>query len=146
MSAKTLLHKQYRTLAELWPTDPLRPNLSLQTLLQQRIARQFVQAVEGDEAIPTQNHSGPATTGSGSAGEGRPVVKFDEGRAAREINALGSLLEDRYRKKYPVSDRILKPRGNPEYYDNLIKELEQAPGRSWWETKLNAWKGYVRMK
>lgn len=45
-----------------------------------------------------------------------------------------------------MSDRILKPRGNPNYYDNLIKELEQAPGRSWWETKLNAWKGYIRMK
>jgi len=41
---------------------------------------------------------------------------------------------------------MLRPKGNPEYYEKLMKELEAAPERSWLGSKINAWKGWIRMR
>ncbi|KAL2355946.1 hypothetical protein BJ546DRAFT_969368 [Cryomyces antarcticus] len=62
----------------------------------------------------------------------------------RQINALYSLLDNRYTKKYPVSPRMMSPASNPAYYTNLAAELQQAPGRSWFERYMNKWKGFLR--
>lgn len=48
------------------------------------------------------------------------------------------------RKQYPLSEKMLKPHSNPKYYENLLKELDEAPRRSWLQSKLNKWKGFLR--
>ncbi|KAL8674311.1 MAG: hypothetical protein Q9168_001304 [Polycauliona sp. 1 TL-2023] len=73
-----------------------------------------------------------------------PLKPYDERAQLNQVNALYSLMENRYAKKYPLSDRLLKPLSNPEYYDNLLKELDEAPKRSFFARLLNSWKGFVR--
>lgn len=46
--------------------------------------------------------------------------------------------------QYPLSEKMLKPPSNPEYYERLIKELDEAPRRSWLQSKLARWKGFLR--
>lgn len=48
--------------------------------------------------------------------------------------------------QYPVTDHILMPKGQPDYYKKLLEELEVAPKRSWLERQLNSWKGWIRLK
>lgn len=40
----------------------------------------------------------------------------------------------------------MRPTSNPTYYDDLLKELEQAPQRSWFATQITKWKGFLRLK
>ena len=46
--------------------------------------------------------------------------------------------------QYPLSERMLKPTSCPAYYDELIKELDEAPHRSWFGRFINSWKGFIR--
>ncbi|CAD6455268.1 340cb978-78a1-406e-a15b-6d92b08687df [Sclerotinia trifoliorum] len=72
--------------------------------------------------------------------------KFDEKRELGQCNALYSLLEDRYRGKYPLTSKTLKPTSNPTYYEDLVRELEEAPKRSWFQQQVNKWKGALRFQ
>lgn len=47
------------------------------------------------------------------------------------LNALSSLLEDRFARRYPLAPRLRRPASNPEHYDNVIREFEEAPERDW---------------
>ncbi|RQM07577.1 hypothetical protein DH86_00002032, partial [Scytalidium sp. 3C] len=51
-------------------------------------------------------------------------------------NILYSLLGNRYRQM----GSLLKPASNPTYYEDLIKELEEAPTRSWFGRWKNKWR------
>ncbi|KAL8951402.1 MAG: hypothetical protein Q9222_002623 [Ikaeria aurantiellina] len=73
-----------------------------------------------------------------------PIKPSNEQADLEQVNALYSFLEDRYTKKYPLSDRLLKPASNPQHYENLLKEFEEAPRRSWFGRLVNSWKGFVR--
>ena len=46
--------------------------------------------------------------------------------------------------QYPLSAKIMKPASNPEYYVNLMKELDEAPKRSWSNSVIARWKGFLR--
>ncbi len=46
--------------------------------------------------------------------------------------------------QYPLSARMLRPASNPDYYDGLLKELKEAPGRSWFGSVVKRWKGALR--
>lgn len=38
----------------------------------------------------------------------------------------------------------MRPASNPDYYDNLVKELDEAPNRSRFQSWVNKWKGFLR--
>jgi len=40
----------------------------------------------------------------------------------------------------------MHPASNPTYYSDLVRELEQAPQRSWFERQINKWKGFLRLQ
>jgi cytochrome b pre-mRNA-processing protein 6 len=63
-----------------------------------------------------------------------------------QITALFSLLENRYANKYPLGDAVFKPRSAPEHYENLMAEIERAPGKTWWQAKVDEWKMMIRWK
>lgn len=48
--------------------------------------------------------------------------------------------------QYPIQGSLLKPASNPTYYEDLIKELEEAPTRSWFGRWKNKWRGFVRFQ
>ncbi|KAK3902847.1 hypothetical protein C8A05DRAFT_43800 [Staphylotrichum tortipilum] len=101
-----------------WPKDPLRPDCQLQDVLAKRL----------DKGVLAPR----VTSGSQDNAE------------LRQANALISLLENRYRNKFPTADIILRPKSNPEYYQNLVKELEEAPTRTWLSRISKRLSGMIR--
>ncbi|KAL3470526.1 hypothetical protein BJX99DRAFT_47764 [Aspergillus californicus] len=85
-----------------WPADPIRPSsVSVQTYLQSRLSQQ---SKDTTSTVPISDSS---------------------------LNALSSLLEDKYTRRYPLSPKLRHPASNPDHYDDLIREFDEAPSRDW---------------
>ncbi|PWW78117.1 hypothetical protein C7212DRAFT_363058 [Tuber magnatum] len=137
MALRSALQKQYMTLLSHWPVDPLRPNLSFPDSLRRRVEQELGATYPpGSGSPPPVNAGTKVEAGS----------KFNEEYEKRQLNALSSLLEDRYKKMYPITDHILMPKSQPDYYNKLLEELDVAPKRSWFGRQLNSWKGWIRLK
>ncbi|OJJ59427.1 hypothetical protein ASPSYDRAFT_67576 [Aspergillus sydowii CBS 593.65] len=97
-----------------WPADPIRPSsVSVQTYLQSRLPQ------SQSQSQPPEPSKAAATTAAA------PTGTISES----SINALTSLLEDRYAKRYPLPSNLRHPASNPDHYDDLIREFEEAPTR-----------------
>ncbi|TRX90595.1 hypothetical protein FHL15_008568 [Xylaria flabelliformis] len=120
-----------------WPKDTIRPEVQFQTVLQKRFEQ--------------------------------PKLDISEEEQLRQANALYSLLENRYKRtvstydrrlvsgssssmtvltklQYPITGTLLQPKSNPTYFTDLLKELEEAPSRSWFDRLLLRIKGVVRLQ
>ncbi|KAI2627583.1 hypothetical protein GGR54DRAFT_421163 [Hypoxylon sp. NC1633] len=64
----------------------------------------------------------------------------------RQANALYSLLDNRYKKSYPITGSLLQPKSHPTYFTDLVTELEEAPNRSYIARMLLRLKGLVRLQ
>ncbi|KAG9202195.1 hypothetical protein G6514_004632 [Epicoccum nigrum] len=140
--------KQYTRLLRLWPTDALRPNLPFTRAIEARALPYGVEPInKPEDSARTPGKTSPVpspadvkpTTASTHAVPG-PAIE------SAQITALFSLLENRYAKKYPLSDAVFKPRSAPEHYTNLMAEIERAPQKTWWEAKVDEWKMKIRWK
>jgi cytochrome b pre-mRNA-processing protein 6 len=139
--------KHYTRLLRLWPTDALRPNLPFTTTITTR-ALPYGVSPPTDTSTPTKTPSNtsptpsaapvPATTASTHGAPANPALE------TAQITALYSLLEDRYSKKYPLSEAVFKPAGAPDHYEGLMREIERAPRKSWWGAKMDMWKMKIR--
>ncbi|KAL1888371.1 hypothetical protein Sste5346_009578 [Sporothrix stenoceras] len=122
---KSILNKQYKAAFARWPKDLLRPDLQLQDALGgQHLAerlggRRVAASPVTDIAIQKATGRAPANPPTADLGQ------------LRQVNALYSLLDNRYKSKYPLATGVLMaPRSNPTYYGDLMTELEEAPKRS----------------
>ncbi|EAW10797.1 ubiquinol-cytochrome c reductase complex assembly factor 2 [Aspergillus clavatus NRRL 1] len=107
-------------LLKLWPSDPVRPaSVSVQSYLQSRLS---------------QTTSPTAQTPAAPKGE----------ISQASLNALSSLLEDRYARRYPLPPKLRRPASNPDHYDNVVREFEEAPGRDFWGRVGKRLKGLFR--
>ncbi|KAI5790222.1 hypothetical protein EDC01DRAFT_788493 [Geopyxis carbonaria] len=140
MSVQKQLYRQYAALIHRWPADPLRPQMSFQDMLARRAHGYFTP----DAPKPGAAHTKAAAAAAADEAAGRPVLPYEEARVGREANVLAALLEDRFKTTYPIGENMTRPKGNPEYYEKLMKELDSAPQRSWLATQLNSWRGYIR--
>jgi cytochrome b pre-mRNA-processing protein 6 len=70
--------------------------------------------------------------------------KWDEQVELDQANALYSLLEDRYATKFPLPEMLRAPASNPTYYEDLIREMQEAPTRSWLGGVMKRIKGSLR--
>ncbi|KAK7745792.1 hypothetical protein SLS53_002509 [Cytospora paraplurivora] len=108
MASKEVLRKFYLAALQRWPRDSLRPECQLQDVLSKRLLE--------SSKFPSKNQDG--------------------NEPARQVNALLSLLANRYATRYAVdaadsrSGGLMTPRSNPTYYGDLMKDLEQAPTRT----------------
>ncbi|KAH9862304.1 hypothetical protein IAQ61_010507 [Plenodomus lingam] len=137
---QTIAHN-YTRLLTLWPKDALRPTQPFTTAILHRASRYGVS--------PPSSSSTPSTPPSSSSSPPKPSSTSPSAPATPthehpHLNALFSLLENRYTRKYPLSPGVLKPVSAPLHYENLMREIERAPGRSWWEAKIEAWRGKIR--
>lgn len=73
------------------------------------------------------------------------VQTWEEAKEIQQVNSLYTLLEDQYSKSYPLPASLRRPASGPAYYDNLIKEMEEAPSRSWLGNVVNRIKGSFRL-
>lgn len=100
-----------------WPQDPLRPKCQLQDVLRKRV----------------------------ETADARADTRAD----LAQVNALMSLVENRYQKKYHLAGGpagLQSPASNPEYYRALLRELDEAPTRSWVQRVKNKLTGMFRVK
>lgn len=122
MASKEALRKTYLAALQRWPKDPLRPECQLQGVLSKRLAE--------SSKYPGKNQDG--------------------GHPARQVNALVSLLTNRYMAKYAVagedsrSGGMMTPRSNPTYYGDLMRDLEEVPTRTWAQRAGLKMKGMFR--
>ncbi|KAI9797860.1 MAG: hypothetical protein M1833_005060 [Piccolia ochrophora] len=126
--ANSAIYKSFVSALERWPQDLLRPEVSFRNVMRKRLDKRF--------AI-----SSGAPNGGSSVTASTPVNEIVE---KEQVKALESLLQDRYKAKYPLSDNFMRPASNPTHYTNLIAELDAAPTRSWLGAQLNKWKGFLR--
>jgi cytochrome b pre-mRNA-processing protein 6 len=127
----------YKRLLTIWPKDPLRPNLPFQKAIEHRAARFAPSTAQKTDAARINSTTAPDASSAGP---------LDARQELRNINALYSLLDNRYSKLHPTSPAMLKPRGNPEYYDKLLADIKEAPNRSWLKAKWENMKMKVRWK
>ncbi|KAF2851220.1 hypothetical protein T440DRAFT_498641 [Plenodomus tracheiphilus IPT5] len=144
--------KHYTRLLALWPKDALRPNLPFTRAIEHR-GQPF--GVKPSEPSPssTPSASKPSSktpsnsTITSTSTSSTPPQNSNSNAPHLEIphiNALFSLLENRYAKKYALSPEALKPKSAPEHYTRLMEEIERAPKRTWWQAKVEEWKMKVR--
>ena len=70
--------------------------------------------------------------------------KWNEQKELEQVNALYALLEDRYAKEFPLPQMLRTPASNPTYYDDLIREMQEAPTRSWLGSLMKRIQGLLR--
>ncbi|KAM7218053.1 hypothetical protein V8F06_006588 [Rhypophila decipiens] len=119
-------HRLFQKALERWPKDPLRPECQLQNVLAKRLQA-------GHSLVPPYEAS--------LTGAAREQAEL------KQANALYGLLENRYLNSYKLKhNRIMEPKSNPTYYKDLVKELEEAPNRTWLGRIANRIKGLVRLE
>jgi len=114
-----------------WPKDTLRPECQFQDAMRKRLNRRYPPS---------------SSAGSQSAVQTVPISAAEKKLEMEEANILYSLLENRYSRKYPITGSLMKPASNPTHYEDLVKELEAAPERSWFGRQANRWKGFLRFQ
>ncbi|KAL5355198.1 hypothetical protein BJX96DRAFT_170442 [Aspergillus floccosus] len=123
-----------------WPADPVRPaSVSVNSYLQARLAE--VDPTKQSRQLQEQQQQQQRTTAQTTQPSPSPEA---QGLSESSLNALSSLLEDRYARRYPLSPRLRRPPSDPDYYDNLIREFEEAPSRDWWGRLGKRVKGLFR--
>lgn len=101
------LNARIAHLIKHWPSDLVRPSsVSVQNYLGSRLPKS-----EGGTADPQHQGKSPLSESS--------------------VNALYSLLDNRYSKRYPLPHKLRYPASNPEHYDAVVREFEEAPSRNW---------------
>ncbi|CAM0134945.1 hypothetical protein VKS41_000481 [Umbelopsis sp. WA50703] len=91
------LYRSYLRLISEWPVDRVRPNRDMKKVLTARVQEMFRQ---------TDN------------------AQIDIQEARQQLNALERLLSNEFKEKYPLSDKIVSPASNPNYYSRLVASLE----------------------
>lgn len=105
-----------------WPSDAVRPaSVSVQNYLQSRISPQAGNGTESQTPAPR--------------------AELPES----SVNALSALLENRFARRYPLSPKIRYPASDPEHYDKVIREFEEAPNRDWFGRLRKRLSGILRM-
>jgi cytochrome b pre-mRNA-processing protein 6 len=138
-SHNSQIAKQYTRLLALWPADALRPNLPFTRTIEARglpFGVKPLSPAPSDSKAQSQSKPPPQSTPA--------PISTNPKLEQSQVNALFSLLENRYSKKYTLSEGVLRPTSAPDHYERLMHEIERAPKKSWWEAKLDEWKMKIR--
>lgn len=128
--------RHWARIIKQWPIDRVRPaHVSFQTIMQTRL-----QKASSPSAAAEQVKANDALVTPAKAPQ---VQEQDE---TRQLNALYSLLDDRFMRQYPLPANLRHPQSNPEHYDRIMQELDEAPNRSWLSNLMLRLKGSVRMR
>lgn len=156
-----LAYKHWHRILRLWPTDLVRPeSVSFQHIMTQRVSKiqptqsnslpitpnQAAESIKSNGALVSAVPSTTATTTTTTSPSSSQTTSesWNESYELSQTNALYSLLENRYLTANPTPPSLRKPSSDPEYYDRLIRELEEAPSRSWFGGLIKRIKGGLR--
>uniref|UniRef100_A0A8H7N4W7 Ubiquinol-cytochrome-c reductase complex assembly factor 2 n=1 Tax=Bionectria ochroleuca TaxID=29856 RepID=A0A8H7N4W7_BIOOC len=114
--SRPLSHRIYTEVLSKWPKQELRPDYQLQDVIRATIDKRF-QAYQ-------------------------PSMEAEELFKARSLQFLQ---QNRWNEKYKLSGQMLKPTSQPTYFDDLIREIEEAPKRTWFERLGKRLSGMIRL-
>ncbi|PHH79954.1 hypothetical protein CDD82_2057 [Ophiocordyceps australis] len=100
--SRSLAQRIYTDALTKWPKQNLRPDLQFQDIMRDAVQDRFR--------------------------EYHPSMEADELLKAR---ALQFLLQDKFKNEYSLKGPMLEPRSQPTYFDDLMREIEEAPKRTW---------------
>ncbi|KAI9654892.1 MAG: hypothetical protein M1831_005261 [Alyxoria varia] len=123
------LQQHWLRIIRRWPADNLRA-ITFQSFMQRRLADRFLKLSDAPQNNVQANEA-----------QASLPSKPDEKVESEQVNALYSLLENRYSRLYPTSEEMMQPASKPSYYADLKAEMEEAPTRSWLRNK---WLGLRR--
>ncbi|EXJ59607.1 hypothetical protein A1O7_03753 [Cladophialophora yegresii CBS 114405] len=130
----SVILKHWARIIKQWPVDRVRPaHVHFQKVMQSRL-------------LKLQNPAAATANVKSNDAHAIPVEPFNEQTELRQVNALYALLENRFEKEYPIPQRVRHPRSSASHYDDLVKELDEAPNRSWITNLWNRLKGSVRLR
>ncbi|CAI7580196.1 hypothetical protein PCG10_007929 [Penicillium crustosum] len=75
----------------------------------------------------------------------QPTDKSSQAISESSVNALESLLNNRYARKYPMPEKLRRPASNPDHYDNVVREFAEAPNRDWFGRLKKRLAGIIRL-
>ncbi|OQE13423.1 hypothetical protein PENFLA_c048G09028 [Penicillium flavigenum] len=75
----------------------------------------------------------------------QPADKSSPAISESSTNALESLLNNRYARKYPMPEKLRRPASNPDHYDNVVREFAEAPNRDWLGRLRKRLAGIIRL-
>lgn len=129
--------KHWARIIKRWPLDKVRPDsVSFQTNMQRRIDRL---------TNPSLSAAATSVKANDALVSAVPPAELDEGKEMKQVNALYSLLEDRYTSAFPLPQQFRYPASRPTHYDELMQELEAAPTRSKFTSFVQRVKGRFRL-
>merc|ERR1712000_184737 len=73
----------------------------------------------------------------------KPSMEAEEMFRARSLQMLQ---ENRFMDRYKLSGRMLEPNSQPTYFADLVREIEEAPKRTWFERLGKKLSGMVRLQ
>ncbi|KAL6866466.1 hypothetical protein ACO1O0_002577 [Amphichorda felina] len=111
---------QYRIYSEVlakWPKQELRPDYQLQDVLRKTIDERYKKY--------------------------KPSMEAEELFKAR---ALQVLQQNRFMERYKLNGPMLEPTSQPTYFTDLVREIEEAPKRTWLERLGKRLSGMIRLQ
>ncbi|KTW27671.1 hypothetical protein T552_02111 [Pneumocystis carinii B80] len=111
MTMQDPTYRQILKLIKRIPDDILRPHANLKVILRQRTYNYFKQN-EKEKSI-----------------ESKDLTENIE-EPHDQYHALQYLTENKYKLKFPLSERILHPPKDPNYYQRLIESIKPKPSIS----------------
>ncbi|KAI8223163.1 hypothetical protein K4K54_006321 [Colletotrichum sp. SAR 10_86] len=109
-------YKHFQRALALWPKDNLRPEVQFPEFAARGLERRFA----------------------------NPAV--DELSELKQANALYALADDRFKKQFPLNGELLQPKSQPTYFNDLLRELEEAPTRGWLQNMSKKLSGMFRFQ
>jgi cytochrome b pre-mRNA-processing protein 6 len=126
--------KHWARIIKQWPVDKVRPDyVSFQTIMQKR-----TKALTSPQKSVSDAKAGEGVVSTSEA--------FSEQREMRQVNALYALLENKFSKSYPIPENLRHPRSSPSHYDDVVREMDEAPTRSWAAGLIKKIKGSLRFR
>lgn len=129
--------KHWARIIKRWPVDKIRPeSVSFQTNMQRRIDR---------VTSPSLNEAATSVKGNQALVSAAPPGELNEQKEMKQANALYTLLENRYSTAFPMPEQFRYPASRKTHYDDLLRELEEAPERSKFASFIQRLKGRFRL-
>ncbi|KAK9476284.1 hypothetical protein V1514DRAFT_337399 [Lipomyces japonicus] len=90
--------QRFATLISHWPQDALKRPIDIIPVLRQQLELR-------------------------QKGEDKGLQKLD-----LQVKLMDELLNNTYKTRYPLTDKLLRPAGKPDYYQALQEEIKQGSG------------------
>ncbi|KAG0057613.1 hypothetical protein BGZ83_006986 [Gryganskiella cystojenkinii] len=100
------LYRSYLRVIADWPADPIRPTRNMKTALRSQVTSTFRAPIESSETLATRIAD-----------------------AQVQLEALQRITGNEFKKKYPLSSKLLTPASNPNYYAKVIEMLEKETAK-----------------